>query len=62
MGMSPSAILQLPYLRLHQAVYRLSGGLVGKHAGLRPALLLTTKGRRSGVPRTVGTHLRATRR
>jgi deazaflavin-dependent oxidoreductase (nitroreductase family) len=53
MSMSPSAVLQLPYLRLHQAVYRLSGGLVGRHAGLRPALLLTTKGRRSGVPRTV---------
>ena len=53
MSMSPTAVLQLPYLRLHQAVYRLSGGLVGKHAGLRPALLLTTKGRRSGAPRTV---------
>ena len=53
MSMSPTAVLQLPYLRLHQAVYRLSGGLVGKHVGLRPALLLTTKGRRSGVPRTV---------
>jgi F420H(2)-dependent quinone reductase len=53
MSRSPSAVLQLPYLRLHQAVYRLSGGMVGRHAGLRPALLLTTKGRRSGVPRTV---------
>lgn len=53
MGFSPSAAVQLPYLRLHQALYRLSGGLLGKHVGGRPALLLTTKGRRSGAPRTV---------
>jgi F420H(2)-dependent quinone reductase len=53
MGFSPSAVPQLPYLRLHQALYRLSGGLLGKHVGGRPALLLNTKGRRSGAPRTV---------
>lgn len=53
LGFSPSAVVQLPYLRLHQALYRLSGGLLGKHVGGRPALLLTTKGRRSGVSRTV---------
>lgn len=53
MGFSPSAFLQQPYLRLHQALYRLSRGLFGKHVGGRPALLLTTKGRRSGVSRTV---------
>ena len=52
-GFSPSAIIQLPYLRLHQALYRLSGGRIGKHVGGRPALLLTTKGRRSGLARTV---------
>jgi deazaflavin-dependent oxidoreductase (nitroreductase family) len=53
MGFSPSAVVQLPYLRFHQALYRLSGGLLGKHVGGRPALLLTSKGRRSGVLRTV---------
>ena len=52
MGLSPSGLVQLPYLRLHQALYQLTGGLLGKHVGGRPALLLTTKGRRSGVPRT----------
>jgi F420H(2)-dependent quinone reductase len=53
MGFSPSAVIQLPYLRLHQALYRLSRGLLGKHVAGRPALLLTSKGRRSGVLRTV---------
>jgi hypothetical protein len=28
-----SAAVQLPYLRLHQALYQLSGGLLGKHGG-----------------------------
>ena len=54
MALSPSAALQLPYLRLHQTVYRLSRGFVGRHVGLRPALLLTAKGRRTGRLRTVG--------
>jgi hypothetical protein len=53
MSLSPVAALQLPYLRLHQAIYRLSRGWVGRHAGLRPTLLLTTKGGRSGRLRTV---------
>lgn len=53
MNVSLAAALQLPYLRLHQTLYRLSGGLVGRHVGSRPALLLTTRGRRSGEPRTV---------
>lgn len=53
MGYSPSAVMQVPYLRLHQALYKLSSGLVGKHVGGRPALLLTAKGRRTGTPRTV---------
>jgi deazaflavin-dependent oxidoreductase (nitroreductase family) len=53
MSLSPSAALQLPYLRLHQTVYRLSRGLVGRHVGGRPALLLTTKGRRTGKLRTI---------
>ena len=50
---SPAVLVQLPFLRLHQAVYRRSNGLVGKHVGGRPALLLTTKGRRTGASRTV---------
>jgi deazaflavin-dependent oxidoreductase (nitroreductase family) len=50
---TPSAIAQMPYLRLHQLIYKLSGGLLGRHAGGRPALLLTTKGRRTRRDRTV---------
>jgi deazaflavin-dependent oxidoreductase (nitroreductase family) len=50
---SPAVLVQLPFLRLHQAVYRRSNGWVGKHVGGRPALLLTTKGRRTGASRTV---------
>ena len=53
MGYSPGAVLQMPYLRLHQALYKLSGGLLGKHVAGRPSLLLTTQGRRTGTPRTV---------
>lgn len=38
---------------LHRAVYRLSGGrLAGSVRGGLPTLLLTTTGRRSGLPRT----------
>jgi hypothetical protein len=50
---TPAATLQLPYLRLHQFIYRHSGGLIGSRiiAGSQ-ALLLTTTGRRSGKPRT----------
>jgi|HubBroStandDraft_6_1064221.scaffolds.fasta_scaffold39958_2 deazaflavin-dependent oxidoreductase (nitroreductase family) len=50
---TPAATLQLPYLRLHQFVYRHSGGLIGSRivAGSQ-ALLLTTTGRRSGKART----------
>jgi F420H(2)-dependent quinone reductase len=50
---TPAATLQWPYLKLHQFVYRHSGGLIGSRivAGSQ-ALLLTTTGRRSGEPRT----------
>lgn len=48
----PSTLVVIPYLKLHQALYRASGGRFGKHAGGAPALLLTTTGRRSGEPRT----------
>jgi deazaflavin-dependent oxidoreductase (nitroreductase family) len=50
---TPAATLQFPYLKLHQFIYRHSGGLIGSRivAGGR-ALLLTTTGRRSGESRT----------
>lgn len=48
---SPGAILSLPYLRLHQAIYERTGGRIGRHAGGNPALLLTTTGRRTGAKR-----------
>jgi deazaflavin-dependent oxidoreductase (nitroreductase family) len=45
--------LQRAYLRVHQALYERSGGLVGHRLAGTPSLLLTTVGRRSGRPRTV---------
>ena len=53
MRYTPAATLQWPYLKLHQFVYRHSGGLIGSRivAGSQ-ALLLTTTGRRSGEART----------
>ena len=44
--------MQLPFLRLHQFLYRRTGGRVGARMGGAPALLLTTNGRKSGEPRT----------
>jgi len=52
MRYTPAAMLQFPYLKLHQFVYRRSGGLVGSRIVAGRALLLTTTGRRSGQPRT----------
>lgn len=50
----PSAVVILPYLKLHTFVYRHSGGRIGsRRGGGCPTLLLTTTGRRSGEPRTV---------
>jgi F420H(2)-dependent quinone reductase len=49
---TPAATLQWPYLRLHQFVYRHSGGLIGSRIVAGRNLLLTTTGRRSGEPRT----------
>jgi deazaflavin-dependent oxidoreductase (nitroreductase family) len=43
-----------PYLRAHAALYERTDGRFGKHSGGVPALLLTTTGRRSGLPRTHG--------
>jgi len=39
--------------RLHRWMYRVTGGLLGGTSPMGPMLLLTTKGRRSGEPRTV---------
>lgn len=50
---TPGALAQLPYLRIHQFLYRFSHGLVGRHVGGHPALLLTTRGRRSNRERVV---------
>ena len=52
MRYTPAAILQFPYLRLHQFIYRHSGGFIGARIVAGRALLLTTTGRRSGEPRT----------
>lgn len=52
MRYAPAAMLQFPLLRFHQFVYQRSGGRWGAHIGGAPALLLTTKGRKSGEPRT----------
>ncbi len=41
-----------PYLRLHKYLYERTDGRVGTHSNRVPALLLTTTGRRSGLPRT----------
>jgi deazaflavin-dependent oxidoreductase (nitroreductase family) len=49
---TPAATLQFPYLKLHQFVYRHSGGFIGSRVVAGRALLLRTTGRRSGAPRT----------
>jgi F420H(2)-dependent quinone reductase len=43
-----------PYLRFHAYVYEATDGRIGKHSNRVPALLLTTTGRKSGLPRTHG--------
>ncbi len=50
--MTAAQSLQRAYLRIHQALYEGSGGLVGHRLAGTPSLLLTTVGRRSGRPRT----------
>jgi deazaflavin-dependent oxidoreductase (nitroreductase family) len=49
---SVAQALQRAYLRVHQALYKRSGGLIGHRLAGTPSLLLTTVGRRSGRPRT----------
>jgi F420H(2)-dependent quinone reductase len=43
-----------PYLRFHAYIYERSDGRFGKHSNRVPALLLTTTGRKTGLPRTHG--------
>jgi deazaflavin-dependent oxidoreductase (nitroreductase family) len=43
-----------PYLRAHKWIYERSDGRFGAHSNRVPALLLTTTGRKSGLPRTNG--------
>ena len=38
---------------IHRRLYRFTNGLLGSEAGGLPTLLLTTKGRKTGLPRTV---------
>ena len=52
MRYTPAAAMEFPLLRLHQFLYRRTGGRVGARIGGAPALLLTTIGRKSGEPRT----------
>ena len=40
-------------VRAHVALYRLTGGRIGGRSFNVPVLLLTTKGRKSGKPRTI---------
>jgi deazaflavin-dependent oxidoreductase (nitroreductase family) len=53
MDQALGAVITAPYRRLHQVVYRLTRGYLGRHVAGRPALLLTTRGRRTGRDRTV---------
>ena len=48
----PSMLVEMPVLRLHQAIYRGTRGWIGKRLIGRPTLLLTTLGRRTGRQRT----------
>jgi deazaflavin-dependent oxidoreductase (nitroreductase family) len=43
-----------PYLRFHKYIYERTDGRFGKHSNRVPALLITTTGRKSGLPRTNG--------
>ncbi len=52
MRCTPAAVMQFPFLRLHQFLYRRTDGRVGARVGGAPALLLTTIGRKSGEQRT----------
>jgi deazaflavin-dependent oxidoreductase (nitroreductase family) len=46
-------LLGLRVLGIHQFIYERTGGRIGRSLGKAPMLLLETKGRRTGRPRTV---------
>jgi deazaflavin-dependent oxidoreductase (nitroreductase family) len=48
----PSSLVVVPYLRVHEAIYRGTRGLLGKRLAGPPTLLLTTTGRKTGRTRT----------
>jgi deazaflavin-dependent oxidoreductase (nitroreductase family) len=47
----PSTLVVGPYLRVQQAIYKGTGGRIGRRLAGTPTLLLTTTGRRSGRSR-----------
>jgi F420H(2)-dependent quinone reductase len=49
---TPGSYVIGPFLLLHQRIYRLTDGAIGKRVGGRPALMLHTVGRRTGKSRT----------
>jgi deazaflavin-dependent oxidoreductase (nitroreductase family) len=49
---SPGAYLIGPYLKLHDAVYKATGGKIGKRGAGVASLLLTTTGRKTGKARS----------
>jgi deazaflavin-dependent oxidoreductase (nitroreductase family) len=48
----PSSLVVGPFLRLHEALYKSTGGWIGRRVGGASALLLTTVGRKTRQPRT----------
>ena len=50
---SPFVIAARGVFAFHQAAYRATGGLIGHHIGPLTFLLLTTRGARSGLARTL---------
>jgi F420H(2)-dependent quinone reductase len=48
----PSTLVVGPYLRLHQMIYKATGGRIGRRLAGTPSLLLTTTGRKTGLERT----------
>ena len=50
---SPPRALIKPFVALHNAIYRASGGRIAGHFGKGPVLLLTVRGRKSGKRQTV---------
>ncbi|HYR50936.1 MAG TPA: nitroreductase family deazaflavin-dependent oxidoreductase [Candidatus Eisenbacteria bacterium] len=46
-------LLGLRVLAIHQFIYERTGGRIGRRLGNAPMLLLETRGRKTGLPRTV---------